>query len=527
MKKTMKKATAVGLVLTSVASLAACGTDSNKSSSAAASKEITKPDKFTVMMDGTVVTLDNGGQDFRDQLEEATGLKGAINWVQPDHSGYYDQVANAFQSNDTMPDVVILSGNHYTSYASNGFLWDMTDAWNNSATKASGRLVTGAVENVEALKTPGVDGVSKLYAFTPARGNGCVTYVKSAWLKTAGYNPDDVANKTLTFSEYYDMLKKLKEGHSYVISTAGFIGNEAPWTNYLPEFYQQAQYDFTQDSTGKWVDGFQQQAMKDALQRIQTAVNEGIIDKETINNSTSNARDKFYSSDKAAESGVFTYWAGTWMDTLESNLKSHGLDSELIELKPIKEMGSYVERVAPAWAITTHATNPEGIFKYFLDTMLDGGDVQTLWCFGAKGTHWDTKAETVTLQGKDTGTEYKEGEFHYLPSPQKPSTLNKKNHIDTLLMLANFKDKNPAESVLSKVALTSQQFFADNSKVTVNVPATPEYTDNITDINTARKKAVADVALNGVSVNDAMATYTKTVGSAVETVAKSLNAAAK
>jgi hypothetical protein len=159
--------------------------------------------------------------------------------------------------------------------------------------------------------------------------------------------------------------------------------------------------------------------------------------------------------------------------------------------------------------------------------MLDGGDVQTLWCFGAKGTHWDTKAETVTLQGKDTGTEYKEGEFHYLPSPQKPSTLNKKNHIDTLLMLANFKDKNPAESVLSKVALTSQQFFADNSKVTVNVPATPEYTDNITDINTARKKAVADVALNGVSVNDAMATYTKTVGSAVETVAKSLNAAAK
>ena len=36
--------------------------------------------------------------------------------------------------------------------------------------------------------------------------------------------------------------------------------------------------------------------MKEALQRIQTAVNDGIIDKESVNNSKSNARDKFYST---------------------------------------------------------------------------------------------------------------------------------------------------------------------------------------------------------------------------------------
>ncbi len=37
--------------------------------------------------------------------------------------------------------------------------------------------------------------------------------------------------------------------------------------------------------------------MKEALQRIQTAVNDGVIDKESVNNSTANARDKFYSTD--------------------------------------------------------------------------------------------------------------------------------------------------------------------------------------------------------------------------------------
>ena len=80
-----------------------------------------------------------------------------------------------------------------------------------------------------------------------------------------------------------------------------------------------------------------------------------------------------------------------------TNLKSKGLPTDLIAINPIKELGTYVERIAPAWCITTSAKNPEGIFKYFIDTMLDGGDIQTAWEYGAKGTHWDDKAETVTL----------------------------------------------------------------------------------------------------------------------------------
>lgn len=70
--------------------------------------------------------------------------------------------------------------------------------------------------------------------------------------------------------------------------------------------------------------------------------------------------------------------------------------------------------------------------------MLDGGDVQTLWEYGAKGTHWDTKAETVTLakddEGKKTKT-YEEGQFHFLPQPESPDKLMSKNHIDQSLLL--------------------------------------------------------------------------------------------
>ena len=527
MKKTIKKLTAVGLTLTSVMGLVACGSSSNgeQSTTASGSAEVTKPGKFTIMCDSTVVTESNGAQAFYEQLKEATGLD--FEWTRPDHSGYYDAVANAFNSDDTMPDVVLLSSDYYALYASNGFLWDMTDAWNNSETKNSGRLIDTAENVLSALMVNGEDGTKAMYGFSPYRGNGCCTYIKKAWLDKAGIDASKVQGVTMDFNTYYGYLKQMAStvGH-YVISAPGFISAEAPYTNYLPEFYQQANYTFYQNSSGKYVDGFSEQAMKDALQRIQTAVNDGVIDKESVNNSTANARDKFYSTDATSEAGVFTYWAGTWANTLKTQLAAKGLDNELIAINPIKELGTYVERIAPCWCITTAAENPEGIFKYFIDTMLDGGDVQTLWEYGAKGTHWDDKAETVTLKGKeDKATTYTEGQFHMLPQPESPDKLMSKNHIDPILALGKFANgkEDPGSASITDTAKANGDFFAENSTVAVPLPMTETLSENITDINTARNYVISQVALGYMTVDEGMNYYTTTVGSLVEQVLKSLN----
>ena len=521
MKKTVKKIAAVGLTLTSVMGLVACGSTS-PSTASTAKKEITKPDKFKVMADGTVVTEANGAQAFYDSIKNSTGLD--IEWVRPDHSGYYDAVGNAFNADDTMPDVVILSADYYASFASSGFLWNMTDAWANSDTKASGRLISTADNVLKALNVVGGDGKTGMYGFSPYRGNGCCTYIKESWLTAAGYKAADVQGKTLSFSEYYAMLKKMKEanGGKTVISSPGFIADEAPYTNYLPEFYQQANYTFYKDSTGKYVDGFSTQAMKDALTRIATGVKDGVIDKESINNSTANCRDKFY----ADNSGVFTYWAGTWAETLAANLKTKGLNANLVAINPIKELGTYVERIAPAWCITTHAKNPDGIFKYFIDKMLDGGDVQMAWTYGAKGTHWDTKAESVTLKGKESDVKtYTEGQFHFLPSPEKPTTLMQKNHIDPILSLATFTAGDPGAASLTALAKENGEFFAKNSTVAVPVPQTEELGDNIADINTQRKNIVAKVASGELTADQGITEYNNKVGTLVKEVLDSLNKA--
>ena len=95
--------------------------------------------------------------------------------------------------------------------------------------------------------------------------------------------------------------------------------------------------------------------MKAALERLKSAYEAGYIDKESLTNATSDCRTKFY-EDKF---GVFTYWAGTWATNLKTNLEANGLDSELVAIPPIEELGAYTERVAPAWCITEACSNPE------------------------------------------------------------------------------------------------------------------------------------------------------------------------
>ena len=242
MRKTVKKLTAVGLTVTSVLGLVACGSSKGTTSQGTSeNKEVTKPDTFTVMCDGTVVTETNGAEAFYKQLNEATGLD--IKWTRPDHASYYDAVANAFNSDDTMPDVVLLSSDYYALYASNGFLWNMTDAWEHSETKNSGRLISTADNVLSALMVNGEDGTKAMYGLSLYRGNGCCTYVKKAWLDKAGIDASKVKDVQMDFNTYYGYLKQMAQtmGH-YVISSPGFIHPEAPNTNYLPEFYQKKRY---------------------------------------------------------------------------------------------------------------------------------------------------------------------------------------------------------------------------------------------------------------------------------------------
>ena len=437
-----------------------------------------KPTQITMMVDGTLVDAENGQAEFEAKWEELTGIDLVIN--QPGHDIYTDEVTKAFDSLE-LPDVILLNSTLYTKYAQDDMLADLTSYYEGSELQS--RIKAAGKESmIDAIK---IDG--KLFGITPTRGNGCVTYIKKAWLDNVGLQAPS------TYDEYIEMLKAFTEGDpdgngvngdTYGVSAAGIINNEAPYVHYLPEFFQDAYPSFHKTEDGSWSDGFLEEPMKAAIQRIADAYAAGYIDKAIMDNGTGDCRDKFY----ANEYGVFTYWAGTWAKTLSDKSIEAGIDGQIVTIPPIAETGKYLERVAPVWCITSACRNPEGVYKYFLETMLDGGAVEELWT-------------------------YRPGDEEFT-----------KNHIDHVLALVPLENDPGADSVTESQAEAMEIF--DTNSVMADLPkGTEAYSLYNDDLIKLKQEVVKKVVVDGVDIDTAFADFEAAKGVYMsQAIVDSLNA---
>ncbi len=474
-----------------------------------AAAEVVKPETIKVMWDGTVFKEgENYAEAFYEALDAALGLH--VEWVRPDHSGYGEQVGIAFNDMSTIADVVLLPSNYYASYAAQGNLWNMTDAWNNSDTANSGRLTEAAPLIIEQWYTAGPDGNKGIYGMYPARGNGCITYVKAAWAKNAGYeSADALPTDWAGYQEFLLAMKEANGGKAPVLAAGILNAGEAPFTNYLPEFYQSAYPDFYKNADGVWVDGFTQPEMAEAMDRLAWANENGLLEKTIFEGpSTSDVRNKFFADDF----GVFTYWAGTWAYTLKSKLNEAGLDDELWNLPAIKELGGYMERLSPMICITSSCQNPEGVFKYFIDPILDGGDVQMLWMYGVEGVHYEWNADHTTIDG--------------LPSEATAGTdkesKTQKNLFEANLKIANFSGTDPyvpADAVIDE----SFNMFNENCAPAPELNSSEEYRANFSDLMDKKVEYITKVTQGEMTGQEAIDDYVKNYGAISDAVAASFN----
>ncbi len=470
--------------------------------------EVVKPESIKVMWDGTIFKEgDNYAEVFYDALEQALGMD--IEFIRPDHSTYAEQVGIAFTNKETLADVVILPSNYYAAYAAQGNLWNMTDAWLNSETYNSGRGTDVAETIVNQWYVAGPDGTKGIYGMYPARGNGCITYVKADVAEAAGYTAENLPKN---WAEYQEFLLAMKDvtGAAPVLA-AGLITHEAPYTNYLPEFYQDAYPEFYYDeASGQWVDGFSEQSMIDALARLNWAYENGVLDSQILENpSTSDVRNKFYTG---GTTSVFTYWAGTWAYNNKNNLKKNDQPDELLYLEPIAELGSYIERLSPMICITSACENPEGVFKYFIDPMNDGGDVQMLWMYGVEGTHYVWNEDGVTITG--CVTEASKG------SEKESKTT--KNLFESNLKLYNFAGVDPyvpADECINE----SFELFNRTSTAAPAINSSEEYNDNSAALWKIKDELIAKAVKGDITPEQAIATYNEEAGAIVSVILDSFN----
>ncbi|MBE5824158.1 MAG: hypothetical protein E7308_08815 [Butyrivibrio sp.] len=555
-----KKVLSLLLSTAMVASLAACGsaadtgstdtgsTDTQSSDTAAQSGDAAATETadaaaedyeltdLYITVDGTLTAnVDNGQDAFVEQWEEAVSeklghdIKLHIN--QPEHSGYKDNVAQLLTTGQPgdgqYPDALIMSATMYKQYQTTGILWNMADAYENAEFQS--RITLPSIN--ENMKTAN----GELYAFAPTYGNGCVTYVKQSWLDAAGLKIEDIK----TFDDYYNMLKAFtKDGQTGVIAAGFGKLDEAPYINYMPEFWQGA-YPAIYQKDGQWVDGFQEQATIDALNRLAQGYADGVIDKDTEEATTKVAREKWFSNDQTTSEGVFTYWAGTWLRTLTDNLDKNDVDSDLgddrlVQLAPIKEIkdtwGGYLNREAPVWVITDDGdgndAREQAIFDALIETMLDGDKVQTLWTYGAEDVHWSTHAESFTTNPDDPEKkkdyEYAEGEFHLKQSPNDPNAVWKKNHLDPVLVIApltnGFVDSDP-------LVTEGNKFFTENCVDAPQSPSSETLTEVEADLATDKTTYLNNVVAGKMTAEDAIADYQSKWGDTINTILEELNSA--
>lgn len=531
-----KKVLSILLAAMMVAATTGCGADSGSQSSQSVSTPATSQntestaasdsgsapyqlDSITFVVDGTFnASVDAGQADFIKQWEDAVGIKLKIN--QLDHSSYTDGVGRLFAGGD-YPDVILLNASMYAEYAKTGLLWDMTEAYENAAFQE--RMLIPEVN--ESIR---IDG--KQYGLATGLGGGCVSYVKKAWLDAVGIDESTITD----WDSFYNMLKAFTtqdpdgngKNDTYGVAAAGFVGTDAPYTNYLPQFWQDSYPSFTSDENGVWYDGFNTDATKAALTRLQQAYADGVIDPESLTMGTKDVREKWWSSNQAGSFGVFTYWAGYWNDNLVNNMEKNGIDSGLVRLAPIEGMSGYLNREAPVYCIIDDGdgddSREQAIFDAFFETMLDGDTVQTLWVYGAEDVHWSTHAETiVTGEGETEKTyEYPEGEFHLKKNPIDPNSLWKKNAIDPSSMICSFTNGYETATDLTQEC---NAFFAANSIDAPRSASCDAITNYGGSINDIKNKVISEVIVNGGSVDEWMQYYEKESADMVQEILSELN----
>ncbi len=501
---------------------------------------------LNITVDGTITaTVDAGQAEFVAQWEEAVSEKLGhpikLNITQLDHSDYSGTVSRTLTTgapgDEGYPDALIMSASMLRQYQTTGLLWNLATAYDNAEFQS--RVTLPSIN----LNLRTADGAQ--YGFAPTYGNGCVTYIKQGWLDAVGKTVDDIK----TFDDYYALLKAFTEedpdgdgtNKTYGVIAAGFGKlDEAPYINYMPEFWQGAYPSFYQSrETGEWVDGFTEQATIDALARLNKAYTDGIIDPDTEEAGTKQAREKFFSNDQTTSEGVFTYWAGTWLRTLTDNLEKNevtnqnGEPESLVQLPPIKEIkdtwGGYINREAPVWVITDDGdgndAREQAIFDALFDTMLDGDTVQTLWTYGAEGVHWSTEAEEFTTNpgtDKEKAYSYADGEFHLKQSPNDPNTVWKKNHLDSVLVIAPLTNGYVSDDPL---ITEGNKFFTENCVDAPAAASSETLTGVEADLVSLKTQLVNMAVVGEITPEEAVQQYVDQYGSASDQILEELNSA--
>lgn len=477
----LQKAAAWMLGVSMIATMTGCGsTETVQESTAAAGTQtqstaaaegqgtdyasISKPDSISwCSHDG--MSPENGQTEWDAEFEKLTGIKLEHTYVTGNE---YNSKIEMDYAADTVPDVFDLSSTYYSKYIAEGAVADLTDLVHES----------GLYDQVDESLWEQVSYNGRIYGVPKEVPQACGTYMRKDWLDRLGLEVPT------TYEEFINVLEQFRDNipECQVPYTApGLVTAQ-----YIPDFYQGAYCGFTKVD-GKWVDGMQEPEMAAALQNMQDAYKEGLLDMEAITNTTATARDAWNSGN----TGAFCYWTGNWGQQLTEQLQKNVPDAEVICI-PAIEGASYLYSTPSVHVINGRLSDEEiaQVFKYFIHYMHDGGEGQVLFEFGVEGVHWEQDGDHVKMLPSLSDPTVTLNKAYVLPS----SRITELQEADKKMEYV----KAYTDSLAVTDACAKQQYFQPVS-VTYNVCAA--------DLQTIRENTVAEIVTGNVSVEEGLQNY--------------------
>ncbi len=401
------------------------------------------------------------------KFQELTGIQ--LEHTQVANNEYTELLEVAFASG-TEPNVFDVSCDQKVAYyASQGGIADLTDLIKNS------ELYDKVDPSVwEAIS---VDG--RIYGLPTGEASGIETYVRQDWLDSLGMEAPK------NYEEYINMLRAFRDNVEGC--TAPVVAPGLHQAMNLPEFYWDAEAGFAYVD-GQWVDGMLEENFVGAMQRLQDAYAEKLIDTEVITNTTSACRDKWYSG----EVGAFSYWGGKWGDTLTSRLKENFPDAGVVGIEAIDE-SYYRFSSFTLWCIDGRLPQEqvEQVFHYFLEYINDGDEGQKLYYCGVEGLHFDY----------DTN-----GNMVYKNMASSPDNTFQSVWGTPWQAVVPFKeaDKVPQPS---DIVIDTLEVLNKTGVYMKTTPVSATLNQITSDLTVIRQETIANIVMGKVSVEDGLASY--------------------
>lgn len=311
---------------------------------------------------------DNGQQEILDKIKELTGIE--MEMMIPEE--FREEPVKLALAAGEVPDMMEVPGNLYPSLVEEGLFVDLKPMIENS------QFVKDAVPQ-SMLDAVTRDG--KIYGVPIHNPGGCVGYFRKDWLDKLGLELPTTYEELVEVMRAFTFNDPDGDGKDNTYGYTTLVNND--FDNYNRLIFQDAVVGFV-PKDGVWVDGFLEPEMVEALGRLKSLYDEGLIDPQFITaKKTSEARSKLIEG----KVGIFEYWAGEWGMNLDEYTKKVDPSNEIISIPPLEGM-QYKVRRPVIWAITVKAEDPQLIFDQIFEGLFDKGPRQTVWTYGLEGMHW-------------------------------------------------------------------------------------------------------------------------------------------